>query len=297
MVMEHAETLERIEIAAVEPGGLARLTAGDTPEAAAVAGHLAGCPACVAELARIGRTATLAREAIGSLPDPALRERTLSFVRAVGRDRSAIAAASADSGGQPLGAMPSPFAPTPSVAAPAPVPLPVRAPGGLARRRSGRLGIFAGLAAALIVASLAGFSAAGALRAPAPANRDAEVAVLATASEATIRIEGKADATRVTLTSASGGRATGTLLFSPSSGELVMVASGLAPVQAGQEYGCWVQVNGVKHRIGRMYTGGAIQAWAGPVDGLTSLPPGTVFGVSLVSTGGGASQPVLTGGL
>ena len=48
--MEHAEALERIEIAAAEPDGLERLMAGDTPDAAAVAGHLAGCPSCASEL-------------------------------------------------------------------------------------------------------------------------------------------------------------------------------------------------------------------------------------------------------
>ena len=87
--MEHAEALERIEIAAAEPEGLDRLMAGDTPDAAAVAGHLAGCPSCASELLRIRRTAVLARDVISAEPDPALRERTLAFVRAVGRDRSA----------------------------------------------------------------------------------------------------------------------------------------------------------------------------------------------------------------
>ena len=91
--MDHAEALELIELAAVEPDGLERLMAGDTPESSAVAGHLAGCPACVEELARIRRTATLAREVILSQPDPALRERTLAFVRDVGRDRSTGASA------------------------------------------------------------------------------------------------------------------------------------------------------------------------------------------------------------
>ena len=70
--MEHADALERIEIAAAEPRGLERLMAGDTPEAAAVAGHLAGCPACVEELARIRRTADVARDVIRAQPDPAL---------------------------------------------------------------------------------------------------------------------------------------------------------------------------------------------------------------------------------
>ena len=91
--MEHAEALERIEIAAAEPEGLDRLMAGDTPDAAAVAGHLAGCPSCAEELVRIRRTAAVARDVISAEPDPALRERTLAFVRAVGRDRSATGSA------------------------------------------------------------------------------------------------------------------------------------------------------------------------------------------------------------
>ena len=48
--MDHAEARELLEIAAIEPGGFARLVAGDTPEAAALAGHLAGCADCAAEL-------------------------------------------------------------------------------------------------------------------------------------------------------------------------------------------------------------------------------------------------------
>jgi len=57
--MDHTEALELIELAAAEPGGLERLMAGDTPEGGAVAGHLAGCPPCVAELTRVRRTAAV----------------------------------------------------------------------------------------------------------------------------------------------------------------------------------------------------------------------------------------------
>ena len=91
MVMEHAEALERIEMAAVEPDGLERLMAGDTPDAAAVAGHLAGCPSCADELVAdpshvVGR----ARGHLRAEPDPALRDRTLAFVQAVGRERTGV---------------------------------------------------------------------------------------------------------------------------------------------------------------------------------------------------------------
>ena len=44
--MDHNDVRELLEDAAVEPGGLERLMAGDTPNAALVAGHLAGCADC-----------------------------------------------------------------------------------------------------------------------------------------------------------------------------------------------------------------------------------------------------------
>src|SRR5438132_548822 len=42
--MEHQEVRDILADAAVEPGGLERLMAGDSPTAALVASHLAGCP-------------------------------------------------------------------------------------------------------------------------------------------------------------------------------------------------------------------------------------------------------------
>ena len=93
--MEHAEARELLELAAVEPDGFDRLAAGDTPEASALAGHLAGCPECSAELERLRRASLLIRDAVRSAAPPELRERTLAFVAAVGRDRSAIAVAPA----------------------------------------------------------------------------------------------------------------------------------------------------------------------------------------------------------
>ena len=75
--MDHAEAHELLELAAVEPGGLDRLTAGDTPGAAALAGHLAGCPDCTAALARLRRDAAVIAAVVRSTPPPALRQRTL----------------------------------------------------------------------------------------------------------------------------------------------------------------------------------------------------------------------------
>ena len=102
-------------------------------------------------------------------------------------------------------------------------------------------------------------------------------------------------ATRAATTAGAAGG--GSLVFSASSGELVMTATGLAPLEAGAEYGCWVEVDGERRRLGRMYWAGNLWAWAGPADGLADLPAGTAFGVSLVAAGGGDGQPVLAGEL
>ena len=67
---EHEEVRELLQLAAVEPGGLDRLEAGDTPAATMVVGHLAGCPDCLEEMARLRRAETLLR------PDPGLGARS-----------------------------------------------------------------------------------------------------------------------------------------------------------------------------------------------------------------------------
>src|SRR4051794_13598871 len=95
--MDHAEALELIESAAAEPKGLDRLMAGDTRDGAALAGHLAACDSCSAELVRVRHAAAIVRDLVRTQPEPALRERTLAFVRAVGRPRPLGAAAGASS--------------------------------------------------------------------------------------------------------------------------------------------------------------------------------------------------------
>ena len=85
--MDHDAVLEALELATVEPDGLDRLMAGDTPAAQAVAGHLAGCPDCTLELDRLRRLGALVRETVVTTPSPDLRDRTLAYVRQHGRPR------------------------------------------------------------------------------------------------------------------------------------------------------------------------------------------------------------------
>jgi len=279
--MDHDEALERIEIAALEPDGLERLAAGDTADAAAVAGHLAGCPSCAAELGRIRRTSQLVRVVIREEPDPALRERTLAFVREVGRER----------GGAPAAASTAPVGGTARAPAPAAGTVPV---GALSPRRRPRIAVLAGIAAALVVVGILGY-AAGAWTSPAATPAAGEVAVLGNATATAMRVGADPNSRSVALTPVDGSAASGTLLFSPASGELVVTATGLGAAPAGAEYACWIELNGRRRRLGEMYPAGDLHAWSGVAVGLESVPAGTPFGVSLVRAGGGQGEPVLTG--
>jgi Anti-sigma-K factor rskA len=273
--MDHNEVLELLQDAAIEPGGLERLMAGDTPAAGAVAGHLAGCPSCTAELDRLRRSVGVIRPAVQAVPPAELRQRTLDYVAAVGRPRPAVAEGEA-------------VAATPIAAGPG-------------RRRAPRrfppLRALAALAAVLIIAVmgtglLVGGSRDADLRAQA-----AELEALGDVARWTMRVDGQPDARRVTLASVSGGTTAGTLLFSPSSTELVVVADELALPPAGHEYRCWVEVGGVRKGIGKMFFGGELAYWVGPVSAVAGLPPDARFGVSLidVTTPGATGQPVLSG--
>src|SRR5687767_13164523 len=112
-LMDHAEAREALELAAVESGGLDRLMAGDTPAAAALAGHLAGCDACAATLVQLRRDAGVVRDLVLTTPPPDLRARTLAFVAELGRPR-------------PRAAEHASFADAATTTVPAPAPIDLR---------------------------------------------------------------------------------------------------------------------------------------------------------------------------
>jgi anti-sigma factor RsiW len=278
--MDHAEARELLEIAAAEPGGLDRLVAGDTPEAAALASHLAGCPECTAEMARIRRAAGLIREVVRSTPPPELRARTLAFIAAVGRERSTAGLAPSIA--------PAPSPPTPISSAPS------------ARQGAGSRGWWlASLAAAVVVSVVAtGLILSRDLDSRLAA-RDETIGALARVSTWSLRVSGQPDAERVELAAVGEGHASGTLLYSASSRELVVVTSGLVEPGIGTEFRCWVEVDGQRTAIGRMFFGGGLAYWAGDVPEIHT-ENGATFGISLAQAAdpddlGG--EPVIRGEL
>jgi hypothetical protein len=299
--MDHAEARERLELAAVEPDGFDRLAAGDTADSAALAGHLAGCDECAAELERLRRASAVIRDAVRTSPPPDLRERTLAFVAAVGRDRSgaAVAAVPVGAGAAPVAAV---VTGAPAPAAPAPGPAEPVSIDDERRRRSGNLRRAAGwvtmIAAAVVLSLIATQLLIVGPRNQQIADQNEDLAAIAKAAAWSLAIQGRPDAERVALTSPTGDTSvSGTLVYSPATDHLVVLAEGLQQPPAGVEYRCWVESGGVRKPVGQMFFAGDVAYWVGEVPDTASLPADAVFGVSPTPAGNPkdlSADPVLT---
>ena len=285
--MDHDEAREQLELATVEPGGVDRLIAGDTATSQAVAAHLAGCPDCTDELARLERASRLIGAAVRELPPADLRERTLASVRALGRVRGVAVAQGPAAPGPTAPPLPARSAP----ASPAPAQASIRPWGG----RASAVGWIAAIAAAVILSVATTSILVG-------GRVDRQLAdqsdTIQTLQEVTI-VTGEPDSKHVALTGTSDPGLTGSLVYSPSTAELVVVATGLAQPPSGQEYRCWMERDGRRQRVGRMFFSGDLAYWIGPVPAVSGVLADARFGVSLVDASGASidAPPVLGGGL
>jgi len=109
------------------------------------------------------------------------------------------------------------------------------------------------------------------------------VTSLAKAAAWSLAIGGSADAERVALASTAGGEATGALLYSPGSSQLVVIAQGLEQPPTGMEYRCWMESGGRRTRIGKMFFAGDVAFWVGEVPDIDALGEDATFGVSPAS--------------
>jgi hypothetical protein len=274
--MDHDDALEALQLAAAEPGGLDRVMAGDTPQAAALAGHVAGCDRCATELERLRRAVPLLRDVVRTTPPADLRSRTLAMVREQGVARGAVAAsaeASVDGGT--------------AVTSREPVPVPI-GPGAVpaastAPRRGAVLPWVAGIAAAIVLSVVASTLIVGARVDEQLAAQSRAIAGLEAVTSATLTITADPDSGRVALASTDGSDTSGTLLFSPSTTELVVVADGLTTPPDGQEYRCWLLVDGERQDVGKMFFADDLAFWVGDTPEVATISDGATFGVSLTS--------------
>lgn len=269
--MEHEAVIEAMELAALEAGGLDRLMAGDTATSQAVAGHLAGCASCAAELAAIQRDSRVIADVVATTPSADLRDRTLATVRERGVPRGVVA-------------------PAVDVAAPSPVSV-------SGTRRPVTLGWVAAIAAAVVLSVGVTSVVMGDRAQDRSAASSAALDTLRSVAKATITVAARPDATNVDLAGTADPSQSGSVLFSPSSTEVVVVASGLTEPPVDQEYSCWMDAGSGRVRIGKMYFGGGLAYWVGESAALAGLDSPATFGVSLVDVGVPANdvEPVLIG--
>jgi hypothetical protein len=281
--MDHDDALEALQLAATEPGGLDRLMAGDTPVAALLAGHIAGCDSCATEAERLRRAAPLLRDVVRTTPPADLRARTLALVREQGvvRDPSATPGPVQVAG---LAAVPEPAAPIPAATAP---------------RRGSVLPWVAGIAAAVVLSVVASTLIVGARVDDQLAAQQRGIAGLEAVTSATLAITADPDAGRVALASTDATDTSGSLLFSPSTTELVVVADGLTEPPEGQEYRCWLLVDGQRQDVGKMFFADDLAFWVGETPEVATVEPGTTFGVSLTEVDDPSleADPVIVGEL
>lgn len=255
--MTHAEVRERLTDAMLTPGagGIEAVLRDPGHEAVALRAHLAACAACAHEAAALQATALLlAAGAPDSLrPSADVRSRTLQAARA--------------SRGQAPRARPSPAA----------------------RWRFARPSALASIAAALVLAAgLAGVAGGVILSGQRDAARQqlAELRTLSASSQAVL-----ADPAAIRLALA-GPAASGSVALSPSTGQLVVIATGLPALAGSGRYECFLERGGQRTMIGWMETSADLAWWAGPVAWLDS--PGKA-GDRFLVLAAGSGDPVLSG--
>ena len=298
--MGHDEVIEAIELAALEPGGLDRLMAGDTAASQAVAGHLAGCPDCTAALAAADRESRIVADVVATTPPADLRARTLALValRGVRRGEDAVADAVAGPDAHVAAAVaPAPGDTPPPASAAAPAPTPVRAPAPSGHRRRSTLAWVGAIAAAVLLS-------VGATTIVMTNRHEAELAAQADTiadlrhvTEATVAVAAESDSQSVALAGTQDTSMSGSIVFSPTSTELVVVATGLTEPPAGREFSCWMDAGAGRVRIGKMFFGGGLAYWVGDSPAIAGLDSSATFGVSLVDVGSSPTDqaPVLIG--
>src|SRR3954470_5242137 len=290
--MDHDETREKLELAALEPGGLDRLMAGDTAIAQSVAGHLAGCESCTTELARLRRSSGIIRADLREMPPADLKARTLAAIRAEGVPRPLVAATPA------VAVMPlTDRAAASATASSAPT---TSSTAGVTRRRTrswSTLAMVATIAAAVVLSVVTPSLVGGRRVDDQLAQQALTIGALEHVTTTTMAVAAQPDAEHVQLAGVSDPALDASLVYSPGTTDLVVVATGLTEPAPGYEYRCWVEVNGQRERIGRMFFGGDLAYWAGATPAIAGTSSPRRFGVSLVDLSAPTldAEPVLVG--
>ena len=248
----HAGTLERLEEAALERGGIARLVSSD----ADVAAHLDACAACAAERDAWLRVGDALSDALASGRERAIASDALP----VDLSRRTL-----DKGGGAGHAAPAAAGRSAVRARPEPMPATV----ARLRGRGGRMWL---LATAAVIAVLLGGTVVADLthqRDQVAQQRDQaqqEARQLADLTSTLDALLQEPDHRLVALAATGTTVPEGTVVWGAQSGRLAVVTADLPQPPAGSEYRCWVERGGTRTAVGAMEFGAGLAYWAGWVD-------------------------------
>jgi len=260
--MDHAAAHERIEDLLLEPARLDALERSTVPQDVALREHLAGCPACTADLESLRHL----QVAVGrSLPAGATPEARAAVVEPIEVPPSLRASVLAAIGDPERGASSGPGAPI-----------------AITRGRPARaLAPLLGLAASLAILVGSGLVVADQLGQRAAAEADArELTAAIAVVDRMLATEHK-----VVELSTTAGTAAGTISWSRH--DWVVLTKALAEPPTGKEYLCWLETDGRNVPIGRMEFAGPTAYWVASLDEWQTweIGPTTRFVVTLEASG------------
>jgi anti-sigma-K factor RskA len=275
--MDHGSAHERIEDLLLDPTRLAALPASTAPEDIALREHLAGCPACQADLdgwARLHRSLadalpTSVEDAAAATqpidPPASLRTRVLTAVRSASAE-APLAPIPMASGRRRWTGFGSPRAGAGSARA------------GAGSPRSGWLAMAAALVVLVVGAGIL------AVQAGRLSTAQAENEGLTEAIAAVDRVLAEPDHRVVALTTPQGAPG-GSISWTRH--DLVVLTTALQAPKPGEVYRCWLNSGGEGWAIGKMYFSGSTAYWVGSLDEWASfeIEPTTMFRVSLEPPG------------
>ena len=124
------------------------------------------------------------------------------------------------------------------------------------------------------------------------------ITALERVQRATLELSGEAGSKRVELAAANGG-ATAARCSSRRRRPSSSSSPGLPRPPSGQEYRCWVDVDGRATSVGRMFFADDLAYWVGETPEVSQLPAGSLFGVSATPVGSPSleADPVISGSL
>jgi hypothetical protein len=285
--LTHSAAHERVADLALEPGALDVLM-GDLDAAAGSAirdpliEHVASCPACRAEIESWQHTHRMVRDALaGSKDAVALGELAQGEAVQAPADLRAAVRGLVVRGGDGEGS-------GPEGTGGAPEPL---------ERRARRL---AGLRFLPLVAALAVLAIGGGYLLNQTGQLDrarADTAALASVTATLDRVMIDPQH-RVVSLRATDGTIDGSVAW--TSHDLVILTTALTQPPADKVYRCWIERDGKRSPVGRMFFAGGTGYWTGSLDAwaTTSFVAGTTFGISLEPVSGSIGAPaVLVGDL